>query len=109
MDNHSITHSYCFPYLGALTCLPSTPLPSLQIEKFAGGHITTTTEIYINGSGRSIQGATSHNLGQNFGKMFNITFEDKKGTTQIPWQTSWGLTTRTIGMWVGYIRIQTKT
>lgn len=71
--------------------------PLLQSEKFAGGYITTTTEIYINGSGRSIQGATSHNLGQNFGKMFNINFEDKKGQVQIPWQTSWGLTTRSIG------------
>ena len=51
-------------------------------------------------SGRAIQGATSHNLGQNFGKMFDIRFQDKDGTSQIPWQTSWGLTTRTIGVMV---------
>ena len=55
-------------------------------------------EAYINGSGRAIQGATSHNLGQNFGKMFKIHFEDEKGEKQIPWQTSWGLTTRAIGV-----------
>lgn len=54
-------------------------------------------EAYINGSGRSIQGATSHNLGQNFGKMFDIQYEDKDGKHAIPWQTSWGITTRTIG------------
>jgi prolyl-tRNA synthetase len=46
------------------------------------------------------QGATSHNLGQNFGKMFEISFEDKDNKTKIPWQTSWGLTTRTIGVMV---------
>lgn len=50
-----------------------------DLERFPGGHITTTVEAYINGSGRSIQGATSHNLGQNFGKMFDIQYEDKKG------------------------------
>jgi hypothetical protein len=61
--------------------------PSLQLEKFAGGFRTTTVEAYITGSGRAIQGATSHNLGQNFGKMFDICFEDKDGASNIPWQT----------------------
>jgi len=69
-----------------------------ETEKFAGGYHTTTVEAYINGSGRAIQGATSHNLGQNFGKMFKITFEDEKAEKAIPWQTSWGLTTRTLGV-----------
>lgn len=69
-----------------------------ESEKFAGGYHTTTCEAYINGSGRAIQGATSHNLGQNFGKMFKIQYEDDKGEKAIPWQTSWGLTTRTIGV-----------
>lgn len=71
-----------------------------ESEKFAGGYHTTTVEAYINGSGRAIQGATSHNLGQNFGKMFKIHYEDDKGQSAIPWQTSWGLTTRTIGVTV---------
>ena len=69
-------------------------------EKFAGGFQTTTVEAYVPVSGRAIQGATSHNLGQNFGKMFDIRFQDHEGATQIPWQTSWGLTTRTIGVMV---------
>uniref|UniRef100_A0A7S2AQM6 proline--tRNA ligase n=1 Tax=Octactis speculum TaxID=3111310 RepID=A0A7S2AQM6_9STRA len=69
-------------------------------EKFAGGYFTTTCEAYIHGSGRSIQGATSHNLGQNFGKMFDIKFEDKDKVTRVPWQTSWGLTTRSIGVMI---------
>lgn len=51
-----------------------------ETEKFAGGHHTTTVvEAYINGSGRAIQGATSHKLGQNFGKMFKIHYEDELG------------------------------
>lgn len=57
-------------------------------------------EAYIAGSGRAIQGATSHHLGQNFGKMFGITFQNEKGETETAWQTSWGLTTRTIGVMV---------
>lgn len=71
-----------------------------ESEKFAGGYHTTTVEAYINGSGRAVQGATSHNLGKNFGKIFDISFEDDAGQKAIPWQTSWGLTTRTIGVMI---------
>lgn len=46
------------------------------------------------------QGATSHHLGQNFSKMFEIVFEDPRtpGEKQFAYQNSWGLTTRTIGV-----------
>ncbi|XP_019372022.1 PREDICTED: bifunctional glutamate/proline--tRNA ligase [Gavialis gangeticus] len=69
-------------------------------EKFAGGDYTTTVEAYISVSGRAIQGATSHHLGQNFSKMFEIAFEDPKkpGEKQFAYQNSWGITTRTIGV-----------
>ncbi|XP_019405038.1 PREDICTED: bifunctional glutamate/proline--tRNA ligase isoform X5 [Crocodylus porosus] len=69
-------------------------------EKFAGGDYTTTVEAYISASGRAIQGATSHHLGQNFSKMFEIVFEDPKkpGEKQFAYQNSWGITTRTIGV-----------
>ena len=83
-----------------LLAVPVVPGYKTEEEKFAGGHMTTTVEAYIRGSGRAIQGATSHNLGQNFGKMFDISFQDEKGTSQTAWQTSWGLTTRTIGVMV---------
>lgn len=83
-----------------LLAVPVVKGQKTEKEKFAGGHMTTTVEAYINGSGRAIQGATSHNLGQNFGKMFHIRFEDDQGGSAIPWQTSWGLTTRTIGVCV---------
>ena len=57
-------------------------------------------EAYIPAAGRSIQGATSHGLGQNFSKMFNIEFTDESGEKAHVWQNSWGLTTRTIGVMV---------
>ena len=83
-----------------LLAVPVVKGMKTETEKFAGGYHTTTVEAYINGSGRAIQGATSHNLGQNFGKMFKIFYEDDQCEKQIPWQTSWGLTTRTIGVTV---------
>jgi bifunctional glutamyl/prolyl-tRNA synthetase len=70
-------------------------------EKFAGGDFTTTTEAFISASGRGIQGATSHHLGQNFSKMFDIVFDDPEtGEKRLVYQNSWGLTTRTIGVMV---------
>ncbi|KAL7565933.1 hypothetical protein ACA910_008394 [Epithemia clementina (nom. ined.)] len=83
-----------------LLAVPVVPGYKTEKEKFAGGFRTTTVEAYIAGSGRAIQGATSHNLGQNFGKMFDITFQNVKGESEVAWQTSWGLTTRTIGVMV---------
>jgi len=69
-------------------------------EKFAGGLYTTTVEALIPTNGRAIQAATSHCLGQNFSKMFNINFESESGGMENAWQNSWGLTTRTIGVCV---------
>lgn len=72
-------------------------------EKFAGGYFTTTVEGYIPTTGRGIQGATSHCLGQNFSKMFNITVENPEGPDKpkiCAWQNSWGLSTRAIGVMV---------
>jgi prolyl-tRNA synthetase len=83
-----------------LLAVPVVPGYKTEEEKFAGGFQTTTVEAYIAGSGRAIQGATSHNLGQNFGKMFDINFQDETGQSQIAWQTSWGLTTRSIGVMI---------
>jgi prolyl-tRNA synthetase len=76
-------------------------------EKFAGGLYTTTVEGFIPTTGRGIQGATSHCLGQNFSKMFNIKVLDPavgensdEEKYLYAWQNSWGLTTRTIGVMV---------
>jgi prolyl-tRNA synthetase len=83
-----------------LLAVPVIPGYKTEEEKFAGGLQTTTVEAYVPVAGRAIQGATSHNLGQNFGKMFDITFQNHEGKTEIAWQTSWGLTTRTLGVMV---------
>lgn len=74
-------------------------------EKFAGGYYTTTVEGYIPSNGRGIQGATSHCLGQNFSKMFDITVENPDVSPEAAkhlhvWQNSWGLSTRVIGVMV---------
>ena len=67
-------------------------------EKFAGGLYTTTVEAFVPSTGRGIQAATSHCLGQNFAKMFGIEFENVDGGRSLAWQNSWGLTTRSIGV-----------
>ncbi len=64
-------------------------------EKFAGADYSTTVEP-LSPDGRVIQGGTSHHLGQNFAKAFDITFLDKDQKKQFPYQNSWGLSTRTI-------------
>jgi prolyl-tRNA synthetase len=74
-------------------------------EQFPGAYYTTTIEGFIPATGRGIQAATSHCLGQHFAKMYDITVEDpaprKEGEVKERlhvWQNSWGLTTRSIGV-----------
>ena len=65
-------------------------------EKFAGADKTYTIEAIMQ-DGKALQFATSHNLGQNFAKSFNIKFSNKESKEEYVYQTSWGLSTRTIG------------
>ncbi len=65
-------------------------------EKFAGADYTTTVEAFMP-DGKALQMATSHMLGQKFSKVFGIKFLDKDEKEKYAWQTSWGLSTRTIG------------
>ncbi|WFD43743.1 proline--tRNA ligase [Malassezia psittaci] len=92
-----------------LLAIPVVPGVKSEKEKFAGGLYTTTVEGYIPTTGRGIQGGTSHCLGQNFSKMFDIAVQDPKATDETRgkpegrlhvWQNSWGLSTRTIGVMV---------
>lgn len=53
-------------------------------------------QAFIPNTGRGIQGATSHCLGQNFAKMFEINFENEKGEKGMVWQNSWAYSTRTV-------------
>ncbi len=65
-------------------------------ETFAGASSTMTYETLMPG-GKALQSATSHDLGQNFAKAFDVKFQDKTGKTEFVWQTSWGLSTRSLG------------
>ena len=65
-------------------------------EKFPGALYTATLEA-IMPDGKALQMATSHNLGQNFSKVFNIKFMGKDEKEHYVWQTSWGISTRIIG------------
>ncbi len=82
-----------------LLAIPVVRGKKTEKEKFAGGEYTTTVEAYIAAAGRAIQGATSHHLGQNFSKMFDVVYEDPEtGDKKHVYQNSWGITTRTIGV-----------
>jgi len=65
-------------------------------EKFAGASRTYSIEALM-GDGRALQAGTSHNLGQNFAKAFEIQFQGRDKTLQHAWTTSWGVSTRLIG------------
>ncbi|MGB9842329.1 MAG: proline--tRNA ligase, partial [Candidatus Bathyarchaeales archaeon] len=65
-------------------------------EKFAGALYTTTLEA-IMPDGKALQMGTSHNLGQNFAKVFDIKFIGEDEKEHHVWQTSWGISTRLIG------------
>ncbi len=67
-----------------------------RTEKFAGAVNSYSIEA-MTGDGRALQSATSHDLGQNFARAFDITYQDPDGGVQLCWTTSWGLSTRFIG------------
>ena len=76
--------------------VPVIPGRKSDSEKFAGADITYSIEAMM-GDGKALQAGTSHNLGQNFAKAFEIRYLDKNGQHQHCWTTSWGLSTRFIG------------
>lgn len=65
-------------------------------EKFAGAEKTYCIEAMM-GDKRALQAGTSHNLGQNFAKAFNVTFQTKDNKEELVWATSWGVSTRLVG------------
>lgn len=65
-------------------------------EKFPGALRSYCIEAMMQ-DGRALQAGTSHNLGQNFARAFDITYTDQSNTVQYCWTTSWGVSTRLIG------------
>ncbi len=65
-------------------------------EKFAGALSSYSMEAMMQ-NGLALQAGTSHDLGQNFGKAFDVKFQNKEGQLEYVWQTSWGVSTRLVG------------
>lgn len=76
--------------------IPVIPGEKSENERFAGAQMTLTIEAMM-GDGRALQSGTSHFMGQNFAKAFDIKFQDTSNQWQYCWTTSWGLSTRFIG------------
>ncbi len=76
--------------------IPVIPGRKSASERFAGADQTYSIEAMM-GDGKALQAGTSHNLGQNFAKAFQIRYLDREGVLQYCWTTSWGLSTRFIG------------
>ncbi len=76
--------------------MPVIPGRKTENEKFAGAQETYSIEAMMQ-DGRALQAGTSHHLGQNFAKAFDVTFQDEAGEREHVWATSWGVSTRLIG------------
>ena len=79
--------------------IPGIPGLKSESQKFPGALRTYTIEALM-GDGKALQSATSHNLGQNFARSFDITFQDADGEVKTAWTTSWGASTRMVGAMV---------
>ncbi|PID96009.1 MAG: proline--tRNA ligase [Actinomycetales bacterium] len=76
--------------------VPVIPGVKSEMERFAGANETLTIEAMM-GDGKALQSGTSHNLGQNFAKAFDIQYLDHNNELQYAWMTSWGVSTRFVG------------
>ncbi|MEV4638550.1 proline--tRNA ligase [Actinoplanes sp. NPDC049548] len=91
-----ILHSVYEDFMVNLLAIPVVPGRKTKGERFAGATNTMTLEAMM-GDGKALQMGTSHELGQNFAKAFDITYTSQAGTVEHAWTTSWGSTTRMIG------------
>ncbi|WP_067505247.1 proline--tRNA ligase [Actinoplanes sp. TFC3] len=91
-----ILHSVYEDFMANLLAIPVVPGRKTKGERFAGATNTMTLEAMM-GDGKALQMGTSHELGQNFAKAFDITYTSQAGSVEHAWTTSWGSTTRMIG------------
>ncbi|MGA5302932.1 proline--tRNA ligase [Nucisporomicrobium flavum] len=91
-----ILHSVYEDFMVNLLAIPVVPGRKTKGERFAGATNTMTLEAMM-GDGKALQMGTSHELGQNFAKAFDITYTSQAGAVEHAWTTSWGSTTRMIG------------
>ncbi len=83
-------------FLETEMAIPAIAGRKTEREKFAGALRTYCVEALMT-DGRALQAGTSHNLGQHFAKVFDITFLDQDDQLKHIWQTSWGVSTRLVG------------
>jgi len=91
-----ILHEVYESFMVDMLALPVVAGVKTPAERFAGATNTMTCEAMM-GDGKALQMGTSHELGQNFARAFDITFLDDTGTQQLAWTTSWGVSTRMVG------------
>ena len=77
-------------------CVPVIKGLKTESERFAGADETYCIEALMQ-DGKALQAGTSHFLGQNFAKAFDVKFASKEGTLDYVWATSWGVSTRLMG------------
>ncbi|MBQ8610284.1 MAG: proline--tRNA ligase [Oscillospiraceae bacterium] len=77
-------------------CIPVLRGRKTDKEKFAGAEATYTIEAMMK-DGKSLQSGTSHFFGDKFSRAYDVTFQGRDNKLQVPWQTSWGVSTRLVG------------
>lgn len=83
-------------FMEKVLAIPVIKGQKTEKEKFAGAEATYTIEALMH-DGKALQSGTSHNFGDGFAKAFGVQYTDKDNTLKYVHQTSWGMTTRTIG------------
>ena len=83
-------------FMEQVLAIPVIKGQKTEKEKFAGAEATYTIEALMH-DGKALQSGTSHNFGDGFAKAFGVQYTDKDNTLKYVHQTSWGMTTRTIG------------
>jgi prolyl-tRNA synthetase len=91
-----ILHDVYDAVMRDVLAIPTVKGRKTEREKFAGAETTYTLEGLMR-DGKALQMGTSHNLGQNFARAFDMQYTDDQGGRQLCWTTSWGVSTRVIG------------
>lgn len=91
-----ILHDVYASFMRDVLAIPVVTGRKTVKERFAGATNTMTCEAMM-GDGKALQMGTSHELGQNFARAFDIAYLDAEGRQQLAWTTSWGVSTRMVG------------
>jgi prolyl-tRNA synthetase len=91
-----VLHDVYADFMEQVLAIPVLRGRKSAAERFPGATNTLACEAMM-GDGKALQMGTSHELGQNFARAFDITFLDDAGVTQHAWTTSWGVSTRMVG------------